>query len=327
MWRRALQVCFAVGTLLGSTHARAESRRLSDEEIHQLETLSSRGQQACEAKDYATCYALFEKAQSILPWPPHQYYMGEALVGRGQMRAGVELWHHMLEASTATSDSVVDEAMQLAKQRLSEVEPTIPTLQFQLRSGQRSHVQVRLDGETLSPTELRAPVKVDPGTHRFDLEGQGFASEHHEVVLSAGIHQQILVALQPLDPVPATPSAPPPSSTWRAPAGWALVGSGAAAMVASLVVYLHKEGLNRSLEEECETSKCPGLSAAEFDKRRQPILRETYLTNGLLFGGAGLAALGSGLLVWEAYGDWGEETAVRASTGPGELTLSVSGRF
>jgi hypothetical protein len=301
---------------------------LSDDQIAQLEELAAQGQAACDAKQFTRCHALFAQAQATLPWPPHEYYLGEALVGLGRLKEGTEIWRRMIAANGEPTDAVVVDAVELAKQRLKDVQSTIPTLLFQVPSAHLGKVNVKLDGEPLTASDLSRAVPLDPGTHLIQLSEPGYESERHELKLGLGEHPRILVALRAL-PVSPQPQ-PEPQKSWRVPVGWGLGAVGAGAMVGGLVVYLHKENLNRQLERDCGfVEKCRFLEPAVYDERTAKIRSRTTMANILAFGGAGLATLGVATLLWNAFDpqDPGQEVRVDLAVRPAYSGISFSGRF
>lgn len=307
--------------------ARAGERRLTDQQISELEDLATRGQAACESKRFSACHTLFTQAQAMLPWPPHEYYLGEALVGMGKLLEGIAAWRQMLANNVAPTDPVVADAVELAKQRLADVEASVPSVLFQVPNEHLGKVNIQLDGRLIASTEIEQQLQLDPGEHSIQLSQPGYAAKRHKLTLAPGVHQRLLVALEAL-PAPGQQLPPEPATSWRVPVGWTLTGVGAGAMIGSLALYLNKESLNRALEQECSFAKdCVGLKRSEFDQRTDEIVQRTVWSNVLLFGGAGLSLLGVSTLIWNEVEGPEPPPKLSLVTGPGFSALRLDGRF
>jgi hypothetical protein len=318
---------------------------LSDAQIAELEQLSTEGQQACEARQFEACHRAFVRAQNLLPWPPHQYYIAEALVGMGRLVEGTELWRALARLELGSvSDPMVKQALQLARRRLQEVEPTLPVLEFSIAKSDLPHTQVRVDGRRLERAQVEQGVQLDPGVHHFELSQPGRLSQSEKVKLELGQRQRVLVTLEPLERSPTKPGAPgsapaapsdAPAATWRAPLGWTLGGVGAAAVATGAWAYLHKQTLNEELERDCGVSEgeCMGLPPQTFSDRRAEIHDQTLLSNALLFGGVGLLATGVVLLIWDWQAEPGSAAVssatagLSATAGHDGARLELSGSF
>ncbi len=319
---------------------------LSDEEIRRLETLSGLGKEACQQEDWESCHRMFAEAEDLLPWAPHEFYLGQALVGMGRLLEGVALWEKILKDNPSPSDPIVEQTTQAARERLSEVRSQIPKLQFELAPEHQGQVQIRLDGRLLEADEHTRVFELDPGHHVVQMAQSGFTRERHDLEFQRAQHKRLAVALTPLQIEARAPESATPEPTivvasdkhWRPIAGWTIVTVGALSTVAGAVTYSLKQDRNEALERDCGGSsveRCVGLSESEYDARVDRIEDRTLVSNALLFGGGGLLGVGAGLLLWDALADDSQaddpaqDTAARwhATVGRESAWVSVTSHF
>ena len=121
------------------------------------------------------------------------------------------------------------------------------------------------------------------------------------------------------------PAREPPSGGggWRAIAGWVVLSTGGAALLAGGVMG----AMVASKQDEYEDLAAAGGTFGELD----PIAAEgrTYqhAQIGLLVGGGGLAATGAGLLLWHYLGRNAERERRQVTLTPAGLGMSLQGVF
>lgn len=306
-----------------------EARELSDAEIDQLETLSRLGTEACDQGNYESCHRLFLEAQQLLPWAPHQFYVAEALVGMGRLLEGLQLWQQIVDTNLDPDDPEVRKFVAAANKRLTQERPHVPQLTLEIDPAHTEGLEVRLDGRRLRPDERFEPLAVDPGAHVLELSQFGYVKELHNLQLARGEHRVIrisLVSLSEQEPGPKPDSSDSdPSTQWRMPLGIGFMLVGAGSLVAGAVTYGLKEDRREALLQDCgNVSPCDGLTPAEFADRKARVEDRTFVSNLLLFGGAGLAVGGAGLLLWEGFsGGSGAEATAAARGGAARVRLSA----
>jgi hypothetical protein len=322
----------------------AEARTYTDKEISQVETLSALGSEACAAKKYDSCYRMFVEAEAILPWAPHKYYIGEALVGMGRMLEGIAVWQALLETEGASEDSLVKQFVETARRRLAEEEPRVPELTLDVAAVHRDQVDVHLDGKKLVVNGVTHTVRLDPGEHVLEVSQLRYERELATLRLDIGERETFRLQLRPLtqaDDVvrPGTPqtekahSGRPASSSWKTPVGLTLGGIGVAAIVGGAVAYSLREQRNADLVSDCGGGEtCRDLAPDDYRARTDRIEDRTLVMNLLLFGGGAFVAGGAGLLMWELLdgpetGAEGASARLRAGLAGADPWVTVSGAF
>ncbi len=289
--------------------------RLTDKEIQRLQTLSELGREACESGKYDSCHRIFVEAQSLLPWAPHQFYIGEALVGMGRMLEGIELWRQILSDNDDSSDPVTQQFVEQTRQRLAEEESQLPKLRLELDPKHAGEIRILLDGETADEATLSAGTALDPGKHVLEFSQKGYTQERHTLDLGRGSQEVLRVALTesiaPAQPPPQphrqpqdTPRVGPKDDDWKMPVGVTLMVLGGASMLGSGAAFLLKEERLEQLRRDCNRQDpCVGLSEAQYDDRKARLEDRTEVMNVLFFGGAGLALGGAALVLLDVADD------------------------
>lgn len=184
-----------------------------------------------------------------------------------------------------------------------------------------------------------ATVRVDPGRVTVTVTAPGFAPSRREVEVAAGATVVLPTELVPEAPPPArvevhapsepppvpppvpttvlrTPHAPPP--TRRHPLGYALLGAGAASLLASAITW----GV---AEEICRDRVGNATVGCAFAPGEDPstVRALDTATTVTLVGGVSLVAIGAALLFTLRTGDVGAAPPrVSLSAGPGAIGLS-----
>lgn len=198
-------------------------------------------------------------------------------------------------------------------------------------------VRIAVGGRAAEAPE--ATVRVDPGRVAVTVTAPGFAPYHRELEVAAGATVVLPTELAPLAPeappparvearvappappprpttVPLTPPAPPP--TRRHPLGYALIGAGAASLLASAITW----GV---AEEICRDRLGNGAVGCGFLPGEDPstVRALDTATTVTLVGGASLVAIGAAFLFTLRTADAGAAPPrVSLSAGPGAVGLS-----
>lgn len=114
-----------------------------------------------------------------------------------------------------------DERVPVARERITSIEPRIPTFRVQLQSAAPEGLTLSLDGNALPKNGLDSDVRADPGAHVLTLQAPGYKERRHDVTLHAGDRQSLVLPpltllTEPL-PGPSATSAPVVAPTASAP--------------------------------------------------------------------------------------------------------------
>jgi tetratricopeptide (TPR) repeat protein len=175
-------------------------------------SLYTEGRFAEAAREFEVCAGMLP-ASAKLP-----YNAARSWERAGDVERAVRQYRRYLEVAPQAADR-------------AEVEGAIAALEAQRAPAAATLVvdstpvgaDVFVDGapEAAGQTPLRAPVP--PGTHAVRVELPGYVTTARELTAAAGAEARAAFALERDAP-------PPPGPTWRRPAGWAAVGTAAAAV-------------------------------------------------------------------------------------------------
>ncbi|MFO0604597.1 MAG: hypothetical protein U0324_15550 [Polyangiales bacterium] len=183
-----------------------------------------------------------------------------------------------------------------------------------------------------------ATVRVDPVRVAVTVTAPGFAPYHRELEVAAGATVVLPTELAPLAPeapppppaearvappappprpTTASPTPPAPHPTRRHPLGYALIGAGAASLLASAITW----GV---AEEICRDRPSDASAGCGFLPGEDPstVRALDAATTATLVAGASLVAIGTALLFTLRAADTGAAPRVSLSAGPGAVGLS-----
>ncbi|NUQ75649.1 MAG: tetratricopeptide repeat protein [Polyangiaceae bacterium] len=214
---------------------------------------------------------------------------------------------------------------------------------------------IERDEKPLAKVALGVAVPIDPGKHKIVAKAPGWKPAVIEIDVGASSDRKV-VEIPPLDkeePPPPEPTAsaepppppqagsavvalPPPSLDQGSERGGVqrLVGigmasAGIASVVVGSIIGLRAKSLHDDAIERCPGSPCPDKEGVRLNEDAQT---NAFVSN-ITFG-AGLALVGSGLVVWltaprakaPASGS-AHLTEIRPIFGPGGAALSAGGTF
>lgn len=316
-------------------------------EISAARHLFEEGQAAADAGRWREAADKFRRAISIKDTPGLRFHLARAQAEHGALVEALVEYdraRELLDQGIKAPDveRLLPEARAKLKARLGQLVVSLPQ--------GVSELSVELDGKPVTPTVLGVPLPVNPGAHRLRAAAPGHRPFSAELVVSAGEVKQLAIELVPVAPVASEPA--PPSASIRTAArgnGDAipgrtvmLVGQAslfAAALTTGIVFSIKRsaageryDAANRLIVAQLDDSTdldsacrakldgCAQLAEAQSDRS------EAGAVSTIAFVVAGTSAAAFGLTYWL----WPDETrpvAVKAGAAPGELALSVSGRF
>ena len=183
---------------------------------------------------------------------------------------------------------------------------------------------VMVDGTIVGTTPLGRGIYVDPGTHSLTVMGLGGGAWSADVTVGAGENLQVnvvmkgakvattiekvedpplLVGKKPAEPSweQAVPAPPDRKVTLLRKAGWGLLGTGAALLLAGGIsggIALSRSGEVEDLDDRCIADNCTALASpedySEYKDRRTEAFDAMKLSAGLstaLLSLGGIAAL------------------------------------
>lgn len=141
--------------------------------------------------------------------------------------------------------------------------------------------EIWIDGFASARTPLKEPIAVAPGTHAIELRKEGFSVARRELTVAAGATESIELYV-----VAVSSGGGPTLSTW----GVVTAGVGAVALGTGIWFHLASNG---SASEANELNR----QGKDFSAQKEQALSEIS-TARVLYGVAGAAAIGAGLLFW-----------------------------
>jgi hypothetical protein len=293
-WARG--VCFG-SVIAGLLVLHAQASAADDSARTEARKLAYAGVAAYQASDFRTASEKLERAFAMLPAPSVGLYSARALVKLGKLTEGAARYRQIAQlVITAGERNVQETARQNAAAELASLTPQIPRLRVQLEGATVDQVQVLLDGNALSASDLGSEILLDPGAH--ELQGRRGAQV---VVSKVALHEgeqasAVLLFPAPVAPSPPTqpllarvadePPPPPaqPSSAMRT-AGWVGLGAGSGALALSGVSLLIALG---DKPGGCTSHVCDG-SVSGYNTWRTVSTVGFYA--GVVLGAAGVTLL------------------------------------
>jgi hypothetical protein len=259
-------------------------------------------QSAFAANRLIEAKALLERALELRPNPSVVGVLGQVEFELGEFQ----------HAATHLAQSLASQEHPIAVRRkmedlLARAQKRVGTIVITTKP---EGARVTVDGTEVNPSVMNSQVFVEPGTHRIEVDKEGYAPALEQLEAKAGSAHRFDFELEakpepapqpekatppPAPPAPAPPApAPPPPS--KRPAVIVLVSGGVlTAAAVGVGVYYHVEGSERADEAKklgrglgrCEaplSGDCARLRSVLDDRN------DAYLTAKVLYGvGAGLA--------------------------------------
>lgn len=290
------------------------------------------GRKAIDAGDWATGCPKVRQSLDLFTVANSHFTVAQCDEKDGHIAAALDHW----ERGAALVDDRNDPRTKVANERIADLEPRVPRIRVVVPAASSS-AEVFLDGTKLEPAALVAPLRVDPGTHIFEVKAAGRQDVRREIKIAerertefvAKVGEPNVVGPVPTGtgtvvPPPGT-GAPPPSMPPMKAAGFVVGGVG----VASLVVSAITGGLVLSVDGqlECKTPPCaPVPNRAELVADYQSYVKANLATFII-----GLAATGGGLAMILAAPKKAPAEAPKAvfvpMVLPGGAGIGLSGRF
>ncbi len=255
----------------------------------------------------------FESAEAAYHSPVFVLFAARCLRNFGQLLEAATAFARVEREPLAPTAPVQwAKAQREARAEHAALARTIPSVVVLLENASPRAV-VRVDARRI---EAGQRVELNPGVHRVSVV-DGASSDSRGVTLTAsGAVTRVTLHL----PSVAVPSrrALDAGAPWL---GWALLGTGAAASIAGVVlggVTLSAASTARSeLPELCQAMICPVSRRAQVEAVIGPLEDRAFAAGALLIGGVATAAVG--VLILALEGNAGPAVAGSRPWGPFEL--------
>jgi len=260
-----------------------------------------------ERGDFKGALALFREADALYHSPVLTLYAARSQRKLKKLLDAKALYQAL---SNERIDEAAHESWKKAHEdgaiELRELEAEIPRARVVVR-GATGPVRLSVDGHE---TPLGGSIELDPGDHRFVLE-HGGRRHTRPVTLQAG-ESNVVFDLRRARP---DPDKPKPDEGPNIP-GVVLTSLGGAVLIAGVIVgavaLKQANDAKADLPASCDADRvCPAYEQAAIDEQFRPIYTLSHVSDGLLIGGAVLAAAGIVLLIVNPGG----ESAVTAENG------------
>lgn len=270
------------------------------------------------AGDRAGACEAFAASQRFEPAIGTQLNLAECLERDGKLLAAAE----MLRETAATAAERGDAAReQIARAALRALEARIP--RFLVEVPAEGEVTATLDGAVVA--ELGAPIRVDPGLHRWMIAVDGVVRVDREVTIDEGATERVVVPASGDTRVDPPIDRPPVVTPRRSRTLAYVLGAGALVAAgggAALLVSAH--GLQDDADAICPVpSTCDRSDEAQALNDRA-VRRSQYGVAAIA--GAGVLTLAAGVVWWRATGSDAPPRAAIAASPEGAL-VTFGGRF
>jgi len=223
------------------------------------ETLFDRGLEDMLAGHYETACPALAESFRLDPAPGALFTLAECEMGSGRLataqthyRDYLDRVEHMTEEGQARQQQRVD----VAKDKLAELEGKVPTLTLRLPMDAPADVVVKRDGELVAPAMLGQPLPVDPGEYTITVEGPDRRSTEQRVSVKEGGREDLLLLV-------GRQSDPPLHGM---EVGAIIAGSvGLAGLVGGTIAGAVAVGKKGTIDDECVNRQCTqkGLDAVD----------------------------------------------------------------
>lgn len=276
--------------------------QVSDADRATARALAQQGQDALDAKDYATAADRFSRADAVFHAPTLLLGLARAQAGLGKLVSAHEAYARIVrEGVPVGAPRPFVKAVAEAGKELARLEPRIPSVVIQVKGS--TAPRVTIDGAPVPVAALGVNRPVDPGRHLVRAEADGVVPTEVVVTLAEGKSTSVTLALEPAagpvakPPVVASKSPAPPAAGVKPSAtqrilGYTSLGVGAAGLVLGAVAGGLAVSKHAALATACPTGRCTGQSDAISSYHTVGMLS----TVGFIAGGA-LAATGAVLLI------------------------------
>jgi hypothetical protein len=180
----------------------------TDEEKAAARELAKQGAEAFAAGKHTDALDFMTRAEALVHAPPHLLYIARAQAALGKLVAARETYLKVTREELATNaPRAFKDAQAQAKEEMAAIEPKIAQLRIIVEGAGTRKVNVKLDGQPVSPALVGVHRPVDPGKHVATAYPMGLSPVEQTVELKEGERGEIKLVISgaaggggPLDP-------------------------------------------------------------------------------------------------------------------------------
>jgi hypothetical protein len=276
------------------------------------EALFDAGRKAMTDGDLSTACERFRESYRLDPAPGALLNLAVCEERRTRFARAWQHYRHVLEILSPS-----DERRAFVERHLKRVDANLAWVTLKFSADAPADVRVRQGGVVLTQASLGTSLPFDPGPVSFEVAAKGHKPNVVTATLRAG--QRIEIVLEPGAPAREPPAVKPRASIPPAPASrkvaptsgdlvatqspngaktaaYIAIGTGAAALIASLVLGYGVIRAGETMESNCQTGST-GLECGSAGLDAAKRARTLSLWSTISFG-VGAAGLGLGSYLW-----------------------------
>jgi hypothetical protein len=228
-----------------------------------------------DGKRYEEALDRARQAETLYHAPSHLLMAAEALKALGRLAEAMDAYERLVaEPLPSSAPPLFLKAQETGRNALRELAARTPSVLVRVSGAPRDRVKALLDGHPID-LAMGVAVRTDPGAHRIDVAGEGFAPVSRTVSLppKGGI-VVVDVALAPAGAANDVPSEPaaleppqlppvPPREKGSLVPGIVTISLGGAAAVAGAITGAMSISQTSALKSRCPQNRCmPGDQTA-----------------------------------------------------------------
>ncbi len=314
----AIAFSLAVGTSVTTAQV---ARAQSDDDRATARALGVEGQQALDAKSYATAEDRFRRADKLVHAPTLMLGLARSLAGEAKYVEAQETYNRIIrEGLPPGAPDVFKKALEDAKKEVEAVQPKLGSVVITVKTANGQDIpdpKVSLDERQVNAASLGVKRAIDPGPHTLRVTADGYKPfELRFAVLEGGSATEAVtlekdtsaVAAAPVPtPTPAPGATPGPGPQPAAtqpgatPAAaevstsggkksvlpWVAFGIGGAGLLLGGITGIVAMGDHSSLKNNCPNGSCPDSQSGNLSGYHT---MGTISTIGFVVAGVGAAA-------------------------------------
>lgn len=216
-WASMLAALVALTSSAGGAYAQ------TDEEKAAARELAKQGAEAFAAGKHTEALDYMTRAEALVHAPPHLLYIARAQAALGKMVAARETYLKITrEELAASAPRAFKDAQAQAKEEMAAIEPKIAQLRIVVEGAGGRKVNVKLDGQPVSPALVGVHRPVDPGKHVATAYPMGLSPVEQTVELKEGEKGEIKLVISGAagsggSGVPLDPTDDPDAQSGQAP--------------------------------------------------------------------------------------------------------------
>ena len=317
-----------VGAVLGTVQAGTASRCLAaDGGAARADELFARGKELMAQGDYAQACPVLAESYATDAATGALLALAVCHERQGKLASAVRTYLKVIER--AGQDGREDRR-DAARERVATLGPQLSTIAVQLPPSE-SPLEVRLDGATLTSSQLGMPLGVDGGVHRIEAifeHAQTFSTEvsvgdHGEATVVEVSSPEVTAPSAPVEPRPTMQRQRNPRLTTGQIAGLVTLGASAVSLGVASVFGIIAVNKNDTSQSNCNADLC-----TEHGREQRIAARHAGdgATAALLAAGA-LAVVGAAVFFDQRRKDVPADYAAAIWATPNAAGAAVHGAF